>query len=75
MRVYYDKDFVPPMQKSEMTIRFECELDTKTLSLALLAGLAGLLEGPHGDLLDGWRGDESLKSYLDRFNSIRNLRS
>jgi hypothetical protein len=46
LRTYYDSNFVPPMQTREMSARFECEVETQTLSSALLAGLAELLDGP-----------------------------
>jgi hypothetical protein len=74
VRIYYDKSFVPPMQRRRMTIRFECELETDTLSSALLTGLAELLDGPGAAALDDWHRDGGLKSYLHRFNSLRTLR-
>ena len=74
LRIYYDRDFVPPMRKREMAVRFECEVETDTLSSALFAGLAGLLDGPGAGALDEWRRHGGLKSYLDRFNSFRSLR-
>jgi len=73
VRIYYDRNFVPPMQKREMTVPFECEVETETLSSALLAGLRGLFESPHAVALNDWR-HESLKGYLDRFDSAQSLR-
>lgn len=74
LNVYYDRDFVPPMQKHQMARRFECELDTEVLCAALFAGLSGLIMGPQAAALDTWRRDESLKSYRDRFNAVQAMR-
>ena len=71
MRVSFDENFVPPMQGAEMVLQFECELATTTLYLALRGALARLLEGPDAEALDRWRGDQSLESYLERFNRAR----